>query len=239
MTITNTFESFITGESNKFAKFSAEAVSEDTETLYNPLLIFGKYGLGKTHLLHAISANILQKHPDKKVLYINTQDFFDEYISSIQNKTREEFNKKFENNFSVLLLDDIHLLAGKHHSQEALLSILIKAIKNKNQVVVTANTSLEEIEGLDEKIISILMGGLTCCIGKLSIETMVKIIEHKLGDTNLAVSENTFLRLAGLVKGDIRQIEGLVTKIKAYSKMLDQTITDELIDKLYFNLPLQ
>lgn len=239
MTTNNTFESFITGESNQFAKFSAEAVSENTGTLYNPLLIFGKCGIGKTHLLHAISAKILQKHPDKKVLYINTHDFFYEYISSIQNKTREEFNKKFENEFNVLLLDDIHLLAGKKHGQEALRPILIKAIKNKKQLVVTANKNLKEIEQLDEKITSILMGGLTCCIEKPSIETIVKIIKYKFEEINLTISDDSFLRLAGLVKADIREIEGIVTKINAYSKLFNQAITDELIDKLYFNLPLQ
>ena len=213
-----TFDTFIVGASNRFAHAAALAVSENPSVVYNPLFIYGNSGLGKTHLLNAIHNRISEKFPEKKLLYVRSEDFTNEVIFAIQNNKTVQLREKYRP-ADVLLMDDIQFIAGKESTQEEFFNTFNALYDDKKQIVVTSDRSPKDIKTLDERIRTRFEAGLLADVQFPEFETRVGIIKRKSEILNLNIEENVVYFIADQLKSNIRQLEGVVKKLQANSIM--------------------
>ncbi|MDR1892107.1 MAG: chromosomal replication initiator protein DnaA [Oscillospiraceae bacterium] len=211
-----TFETFIIGASNRFAHAAALAVAENPAVVYNPLFIYGNSGLGKTHLLNAIHKRISEKVPGKKLLYARSEDFTNEVIHAIHNNKTTELREKYRT-ADVLLMDDIQFIAGKESTQEEFFNTFNVLYGDKKQIVVTSDRSPKDIKTLDERIRTRFEAGLLADIQNPEFETRVGIIKRKSEILNLNIEENVIYFISDQLKSNIRQLEGVVKKLQAYT----------------------
>ncbi|MBR5923592.1 MAG: chromosomal replication initiator protein DnaA [Clostridia bacterium] len=215
-----TFDNFIVGASNEFAHAASLAVADTPNIVYNPLVIYGPSGVGKTHLLLAIKNHIKRKFPYKKVEYTRCEEFTNQLIISLNEGklgmgTIDDFRNKYRN-VDVLLIDDIHFIAGKERTQEEFFNTFNTLYQNNKQIVVTIDRPLKEIKTLDERIRSRLSGGLSADIQLPDFETRVGIIKKKADQCSISLDENIVYYIAENIKSNTRQIEGLIVKLQAY-----------------------
>ena len=216
-----TFDNFIVGSSNRFAQAAAFAVAENPGLInYNPLVIYGPSGVGKTHLLLAIKNQIKKKFPNKKIEYTRGEDFTNQLIKGIQDGTiglgtTEDFRTKFRS-VDVLLIDDIHFIAGKEQTQEEFFNTFNTLYQNNKQIVVTLDRPLKEIKTLDDRIRSRLSAGLFADISSPDFETRVGIIKKKAEQDGFELDEQLVFYIAEHIKVNTRQIEGVIKKLQAY-----------------------
>ena len=215
-----TFDNFIVGASNEFAHAASLAVADTPNIVYNPLVIYGPSGVGKTHLLLAIKNHIKRKFPYKKVEYTRCEDFTNQLIKSLNEGklgmgTIDDFRNKYRN-VDVLLIDDIHFIAGKERTQEEFFNTFNTLYQSNKQIVVTIDRPLKEIKTLDERIRSRLSAGLSADIQLPDFETRVGIIKKKADQCNISLDENIVYYIAENIKSNTRQIEGLIIKLQAY-----------------------
>ena len=216
-----TFDNFIVGSSNRFAQAAAFAVAETPGLInYNPLIIYGPSGVGKTHLLLAIKNQIKRKFPNKKIVYTRGEDFTNELIRAIKDGTiglgtDDDFRTKYRT-ADVLLIDDIHFIAGKEQTQEEFFNTFNTLYQNNKQIVVTLDRPLKEIKTLDDRIRSRLSGGLSADITPPDFETRVGIIKKKSEQYGFEIDENLSFYIADHVKVNTRQIEGVIKKLHAH-----------------------
>ncbi len=216
-----TFNNFVVGSSNKFAQAAAFAVAENPGLInYNPLIIYGPSGVGKTHLLLAIKNHIKNKFPGKKIEYTRGEDFTNRLIQAIQEGklglgTIDDFRTKFRG-VDVLLVDDIHFIAGKEQTQEEFFNTFNTLYQNNKQIVVTLDRPLKEIKTLDDRIRSRFASGLFADITPPDFETRVGIIRRKANESGFDLEENIVYYIAEHIKANTRQIEGVIKKLKAY-----------------------
>lgn len=216
-----TFDNFIVGSSNRFAQAASFAVAENPGLInYNPLVIYGPSGVGKTHLMLAIKNHIKKKFPNKKIEYTRGEDFTNQLIQALQEGklglgTIEDFRTKFRNT-DVLLVDDIHFIAGKEQTQEEFFNTFNTLYQNNKQIVVTLDRPLRDIKTLDDRIRSRLASGLFADITPPDFETRVGIIKKKAEQSNITLDENLVFYIAEHIKVNTRQIEGVVKKLQAY-----------------------
>lgn len=222
-----TFDNFIVGPSNNFAFSASMAVANNEKIVYNPLIIYGPSGVGKTHLMLAIKNYIRKKFPYKKVEYTRGADFTNQFIKALQNgqlgfNTLEDFRTKFGSP-DVLLVDDIHFIAGKESTQEEFFNIFNTLYQSGKQIVVTLDRPLSEIKTLDDRIRSRLSAGLFADITPPDFETRVGIIRKKAELSNITLQENLVYYIAEQVKNNTRQLEGIVKKLEAYINLQHKT----------------
>ena len=216
-----TFDNFIVGSSNRFAQAAAFAVAENPGMInYNPLVIYGNSGVGKTHLLLAIKNQIKKKFPNKKIVYTRGEEFTNNLIDAIREGkiglgTIEDFRTKYRT-ADVLLVDDIHFIAGKEQTQEEFFNTFNTLWQNNKQIVVTLDRPLKEIKTLDDRIRSRLQGGLFADITPPDFETRVGIINKKAEQGGITLEENLVFYIAEHIKVNTRQLEGIVKKLQAY-----------------------
>lgn len=216
-----TFDNFIVGSSNRFAQAAAFAVAENPGLInYNPLVIYGPSGVGKTHLILAIKNQIKRKFPNKKIVYTRGEDFTNQLIRGIQDGTiglgtSDDFRTKYRT-ADVLLIDDIHFIAGKEQTQEEFFNTFNALYQNAKQIVVTLDRPLKEIKTLDDRIRSRLSGGLFADITTPDFETRVGIIKKKAEQYGFQIEENLAFYIADHVKVNTRQIEGVIKKLQAH-----------------------
>ena len=215
-----TFDNFIVGASNEFAHAASLAVADTPNIVYNPLVIYGPSGVGKTHLLLAIKNHIKRKFPYKKVEYTRCEDFTNQLIKSLNEGklgmgTIDDFRNKYRN-VDVLLIDDIHFIAGKERTQEEFFNTFNTLYQSNKQIVVTIDRPLKEIKTLDERIRSRLSAGLSADIQLPDFETRVGIIKKKADQCSISLDEKIVYYIAENIKSNTRQIEGLITKLQAY-----------------------
>ena len=216
-----TFDNFIVGSSNRFAQAAAFAVADNPGMInYNPLVIYGNSGVGKTHLLLAIKNYIKKKFPNKKIVYTRGEDFTNKLIGAIQEGklglgTIEDFRTTFRT-ADVLLVDDIHFIAGKEQTQEEFFNTFNTLWQGNKQIVVTLDRPLKEIKTLDDRIRSRFQGGLFADITPPDFETRVGIIKKKAEQSGFTLEENIVFYIAEHVKVNTRQLEGIVKKLQAY-----------------------
>ena len=216
-----TFDNFIVGSSNRFAQAASFAVAEQPGLIkYNPLIIYGPSGVGKTHLMLAIMNHIKKKFPNKKIEYTSGEDFTNQLISALHEGklglgTIQDFRTKFRNT-DVLLVDDIHFIAGKEQTQEEFFNTFNTLYQNNKQIVVTLDRPLKEIKTLDERIRSRLAAGLFADISSPDFETRVGITRKKAEQSGIVLDENILFYVAEHIKVNTRQIEGVVKKLEAY-----------------------
>ena len=223
-----TFDNFIIGNENKFAATSALAVAEQPGNMYNPLFIYGSSGLGKTHLMHAIG-NYIVENSNKKVLYTPCDKFVNEFVEmSRKNKNNNDFEvvKEFKNkyrNIDVLIIDDIHNLVGSNYAQQEFFNTFNELKNNNKQIIMSSDRSPDDIKKLEERLKTRFNGGLTTNIQPPEFELRMNIINKKLESQNLVnkFSDDVKEFIASNSVGDIRKIEGAITRVYAYAAIMN------------------
>ena len=222
-----TFENFIKGPSNQFAFAAAQAVAANPSGAYNPLFIYGPSGLGKTHLLNAIKIEIQKNHPDFNIVYVDCEKFTNETITAIKTATMEQFRQRYRK-ADVLLIDDIQFLAGKESTQEEFFHTFNTLHNDGRQIVIASDRPAKEIKSLEERLRTRFEWGLTADIQPPDFETRVAIVKRKAELLNLDLPNDVAEYIANHLKQNIRQLEGVVKKLKAY-KLLAGTPPSVLI----------
>lgn len=225
------FETFVIGNSNRFAHAAAQAVANDPAHAYNPLFLYGGVGLGKTHLMHAIGNRIKQNNPSMKVLYTSSEKFTNEIINSIQNKTTEAFRQKYRN-IDCLIIDDIQFLKGKEQTQVEFFHTF-NALKDADkQIIISSDRPPREIETLEDRLRSRFDQGLTADIQTPDLETRMAILRTKAASDNIVLPTEVITMLATNIATNIREIEGAYNKIVAYTSLMHMPITVETAQKV-------
>ena len=209
-----TFENFIVVSSNELAYATAQAVAKTPSKAYNPLVIYGNSGLGKTHLLNAICAEIKKNNPKSNIIYLRCEDFTNELVKSIEKNTMTSFHEKFRS-ADVLLIDDIQFLAGKTQTQEEFFHTFNKLYEENKQIVLTSDRPPKEIALLEDRIKNRFEWGILADIQPPSIETRMAIINQKASELGLNLPDEVVQYIAEKIKSNIRQLEGAVKKLNA------------------------
>ncbi len=213
------FEKFVVGNSNKFAHAAAKAVASDPGSSYNPLLIHGESGLGKTHLLYAIAGTIKKNNPGAKITYVKSEDFTNELISALQRHNLEDFRDKYRNS-DILLVDDIQFIAGKDSTQEEFFHTFNALYEAKKQIVLTSDRPPKEMAKLEDRLRTRFEWGLLADIEPPDFETRMAIISLKANLIGLTLTVEQKELIANNVTANVRQLEGAVHKLLAYRDLL-------------------
>lgn len=221
------FETFVKGPSNSFSLAASMAVAENPSQAYNPLFIYSGPGLGKTHLLNAIGNHYKKLNPLSSVIYITSEKFTNELINSIQNNTLEEFRNRYRN-VDILLIDDIHSIAGKERTQEEFFNTFNSLYNNKKQIVLSSDRPPSEIPTLEERLRSRFEWGLITEMGPPDFETRVAILKSKAQSQNVTVPEDVLNIIANKESASIRKLEGAFTEVVGYGQLTMKEITVEL-----------
>ena len=216
-----TFDTFVVGANNNLAHAASLAVAESPGEMYNPLFIYGGVGLGKTHLMHSIAHFILEKNPDAKVLYVTSEKFTNELIESIGNKndnTPIKFREKYRN-IDVLLIDDIQFIIGKERTQMEFFHTFNTLHEAKKQIIISSDKPPKEIETLEERLRSRFEMGLTVDVQSPDYETRMAILRKKEELDGLNIDSNVLEFIAANIKSNIRELEGALTRLVAFSRL--------------------
>jgi chromosomal replication initiator protein len=222
-----TFDSFVVGSSNNFASAACRAVSESPGATYNPLLIYGGVGLGKTHLLQAIGNNVINNNGRYKVVCVSMEKFANEFINSIQTRQVSQFNEKYRT-VDVLLIDDIHFLINKEGVQEAFFHTFNALHDINKQIVMTSDRPPKEIPTLHDRLRSRFEWGLIADIQPPDIETREAILRKKAEMEKIAIPLEVIAFIAEKIPSNIRELEGALTTVVAYASLTKKDITGEL-----------
>ena len=229
------FERFVVGPCNQFAHAASVAVAEQPAKNYNPLFIYGEVGLGKTHLLNAIGFHALSLHKDMNVVYVSAEEFMNELINSIRYDRMPKFREKYRN-IDCLLIDDIQFMAGKERTQEEFFHTFNTLHDSGKQIVVTSDKFPKDIPNLESRLRSRFEWGLIADIQPPEIETKIAIIEKKAQENNVVLPHNVAYYVASHVESNIRELEGYLIRISAFSsltgKEIDMNLTKEVLKKI-------
>ncbi len=225
-----TFDSFVVGSSNRFAHAAALAVAEAPAEAYNPLFLYGGVGLGKTHLMHAIGHFVQQQRPDAKLLYITSEEFTNEMISAIQQNRNIEFRNRFRN-VDILMVDDIQFIAGRDSTQEEFFHTFNTLHDAHKQIVLTSDRPPRDIARLEERLRSRFEWGLIADIQRPDIDTRIAILRKKAISDHIQVSDEVLELIASRVDSNIRELEGSLIRLAAYSGLVNKPITPSLCEE--------
>lgn len=230
-----TFESFVIGPSNRFAQAAAQAVAKEPGKAYNPLFIYGGVGLGKTHLLHAIGQYIKSNYSQMRLLYITSERFVNEFIDSIRYSKMGEFRVKYRH-VDVLLVDDVQFFGGKGSSQEGFFHTFNALYDNHKQLIFSSDRPPKEIPDLEERLSSRFEWGLVTDIQPPDLETRIAILRRKAEIERMPVPEDVVLFIANKIKSNIRELEGALIRVVAFSSMTGRKVSLELAEDLLKDL---
>lgn len=224
------FDEFVIGNSNRFAHAASLAVAESPAKAYNPLFIYGGVGLGKTHLMHAIGHYILLQNPSAKVVYVSSEKFTNELINSIKDDKNEEFRNKYRT-VDVLLVDDIQFIAGKERTQEEFFHTFNALHDANKQIILSSDRPPKEIPTLEDRLRSRFEWGLITDIQPPDFETRIAILRKKAETEHIDISNDVLSFIAKNIKSNIRELEGALTKILAYSSLTNRSINIDLANE--------
>ena len=219
-----TFDTFVEGKSNQLPKAAALQVSGHPGTAYNPLLIYGGVGLGKTHLLHAIGNQMLVQKPGAKILYLHSERFVADMVKALQHNAISEF-KRFYRTVDALLIDDIQFFAGKERSQEEFFHTFNSLLELQSQVILTCDRYPKEVEGLEERLKSRFGWGLTQAIEPPELETRVAIMQRKAELMNVELPNEVAFFIGKRIRSNIRELEGALRRVIANAQFTGSAIT--------------
>ncbi len=229
-----TFESFITGNSNRMAYAAAVAISSSPGKTYNPFFIYGQSGLGKTHLMHAIGNEILKEDPTKKVLYVTSETFTNEFIEALEHRTNDEFRNKYRK-IDVLLIDDIQFISRRERTQEEFFYTFNSLYNDGKQIVVSSDRPLNEISILEERLRTRFAWGLIADVQAPDFETKVAILSKKATENNINLDKEILDYIGYYTGNNIRELEGVINHLTISSsqgRKLDMTLAKEALRHL-------
>ncbi len=225
----HTFEEFVVGPSNSFAHAAAIAVAQAPGTTYNPLFIYGQSGLGKTHLIQAIGHRVMQTITGARVAYITTETLLNEYIAAIQQRTTINFRSRYRN-VDVLLVDDVHFIAGKESLQEEFFHTFNALFEARKQIIMTSDRPAREIHELEERLVTRFQWGLVTELEKPDLVTRLAILRYKQEAAKVHLHKDILTFIAENVKSNVRLLEGAMVKVLSYSAIYPNTSFS--VDKL-------
>ncbi len=222
------FDNFVSGRANQLARAAALQIAENPGVAYNPLFVYGGVGLGKTHLLQAIGNTVRQANPNARISYIHANDYVDDVVKAYLNKQFDDLKRRYMS-LDLLLIDDIQFLAKKDRTQEEFFYVFNSLIENKKQIVITCDTFPKEISGLDDRLKSRFAWGLTVAVEPPELEMRVAILLAKAQAENTRLDENVAFFIAKQVRSNVRELEGALKRVIAFSRFHEKSITLELV----------
>ena len=222
-----TFETFVTGSSNRFAHAAATAVAESPARAYNPLFIYGGSGLGKTHLLHAIGHYARSLDPRLQVRYVNSEEFTNDFINSIRDDRAEAFQRRYRD-VDVLLVDDIQFLQGKEQTMEEFFHTFNTLHNSNKQVVITSDLPPKQLNGVEDRMRSRFEWGLLTDVQPPDLETRIAILRKKANNENLEIDDSVLSYIASRISTNIRELEGALIRVTAFANLNRQAVDEPL-----------
>ena len=230
-----TFGNFVVAEANSFTYALARSVAESPGSEYNPLFIYGNTGLGKTHLSNAIGNEIMKNHGSAALVYAPASRFVDEMLEAIENELMKEFREHFSE-VDVLILDDIHFLSGRTRAQEEFFHIFNAIHSRKKQIILVSDVPPKNLQGLEERLISRFEGGVVACLEEPDFPTRLTILRRRVEGAGVNVSADVLELLAKSIQSNVRELEGALKKLMAYSSLVGHEITVELAQEVLKHL---
>ena len=218
------FDNYVVGSCNQLAHAAARAVADCPSRKYNPLFIYGGVGMGKTHLMHSIGRELLDQHAGMRILYTSSERFMNEMVSSIRSNCKQVFQKHYRS-ADVLLVDDIHILAGREGTQEEFFHTFNELYDHQKQIVISSDSPPKAIQGLVERLRSRFEWGLMADIQPPDLETKMAILDKKAEMEGIALPEDVRIYIATKTKSNVRELEGALVKLMAYSSVTESSIT--------------
>src|SRR3984957_1561297 len=231
----NRFEAFVVGSNNQFAHAAALAVSQSPAKTYNPLFIYGGVGLGKTHLMQAIGQQTIERRKIQKVMYLSGERFTNEFIDAIQHNMLVKFRKRYRQ-ADVLLIDDIHFLAGKERSQEEFFHTFNTLFDGRKQIVLSSDRPASEIANLERRLVSRLECGLTTQLHPPDMETRMAILQKKAEKFHVKLAEDVLCFLAQRVRTNVRRLEGALIRVASYQSLNGRECSREALEQLLWDI---
>ncbi|AYR22297.1 MULTISPECIES: chromosomal replication initiator protein DnaA [Herbaspirillum] len=223
-----TFDNLVTGKANQLARAAATQVANNPGTSYNPLFLYGGVGLGKTHIIHAIGNQVLVDNPGAKIRYIHAEQYVRDVVTAYQRKGFDDF-KRYYHSLDLLLIDDIQFFGGKSRTQEEFFYAFEALIAAKKQIIITSDTYPKEISGMDDRLISRFDSGLTVAIEPPELEMRVAILMKKASAEDVVLSDDVAFFVAKHLRSNVRELEGALRKILAYSRFHGKDITIDVV----------
>ena len=225
-----TFESFVEGKSNELARAAATQVADNAGRSYNPLLLYGGVGLGKTHLMHAVGNALLQKNPNAQILYLHSQRFVQDMVKALQSGTMDQFMKLYRN-VDALLIDDIQFFAKKMRSQEEFFHVFNGLLERDKQMVLTSDKYPREIDGLEERLQSRFVYGLTVEVEAPDLETRVAILMKKAEVEGVRLEQDVAFFMSERIRSNVRELEGALRRVIANARFTGSRITVDQVKR--------
>ncbi len=223
-----TFENFVVGPSNRFTHAACLSIAESPAKAYNPLFIYGRTGLGKTHLMQAICHRIKEQNPSSRFYYTPSEKFTNDLISAIQHRATQSFRDKFRH-VDVLLIDDIHFIANKEATQEEFFHTFNALYDNHKQIIISSDRPPKEIQKLEERLVTRFSWGLVTDIQPPDLETRVAILKKKIENEGVPIPDDAIHFIAETIKTNIRELEGALVRVIAYSLLEEKKITGDMV----------